>query len=229
VPRERAKAFAPGRVNLIGEHTDYNDGLALPFAITEGVTVTAVAVDAGRVEAVAADLGEEDAFELGRPGRASGWRAFVRGTAAELQDAGFALRGARLEIAGTVTRGAGLSSSAALEVAVATALCAVAGFGLDPLGLAQACRRAELRAVGVPCGILDQGASVLGREDCAILLDTASLEHRAIPLPAGLAIVVVDSGVTRTLERSGYAARQRELEEALAALGGRGPREVPPA
>jgi galactokinase len=119
----------------------------------------------------------------------------------------------------------GLSSSAALEVGVALALCAVADFELQPLQLAEACRRAELAAVGVPCGILDQAASVLGEADHAILIDTASLEHRAIPLPP-LALVVVDSGVERSLDRTGYADRRRELEQGLRALGAGSPREV---
>ena len=131
-------------------------------------------------------------------------------------------------VTATVPAGAGLSSSAALEVALATALCAVAAFELEPLELAQACRRAELRAVGVPCGILDQAAAVLGQADHAILLDTASLAHRPIPLPPELALVVVDSGVARSLEDGGYAARRRELEQALRALDGRSPRDVAP-
>jgi galactokinase len=107
---------------------------------------------------------------------------------------------------------AGLSSSAALEVAVGVALCAVATFELEPLALAQAAQRAELRAVGVPCGILDQAASVLGRAGHAILIDTGTLEHEAIPLPPGIALLIVDSGVRRSLEHSGYADRRRELE-----------------
>src|SRR5438067_1586024 len=106
-------AFAPGRVNLIGEHTDYNLGLALPFAIAEGVTVRARVLDAPRVEALALDLGEADAFSLARVEPAKGWRAFVRGIAAELVAGGNELAGARLEVSGTVPRGAGLASSAA--------------------------------------------------------------------------------------------------------------------
>src|SRR5208283_1454671 len=123
VPPERSGAFAPGRVNLIGEHTDYNQGLALPFAIDEGVSVRAEAqppgsAGEGRIEARASDLGESDEFALAEPQPAEGWRAFVRGTAAELERAGFPLVGARLEISGRLPSGAGLSSSAALEVAL---------------------------------------------------------------------------------------------------------------
>ena len=119
----------------------------------------------------------------------------------------------------TLPVGAGLSSSAALEVVIATALCAVSEFELDPMALAQAAQRAELRAVGVPCGIMDQAASVLGEERRAILLDTGTLEHRAVPLPPELALVIVDSGVRHTLADSGYADRRRELEAAIAAEG----------
>src|SRR2546423_7932613 len=126
MPRERATAFAPGRVNLIGEFTAYNDGLALPFAITEGVTVRAAAIGSRRVEAVAVDLDAEDAFELDRPAPVPGWRAFVRGAVGELGRAGFELRGARLEIGGSVPRGAGLSPSAAPPGAPFLALVALA-------------------------------------------------------------------------------------------------------
>src|SRR5207248_486887 len=119
VPGEPRGAFAPGRVNLIGEHTDYNDGLALPFAISSGVTVRAQARGPrgrDRVTAYARDLGERDEFALANRARADGWRSYVRGTVAELARAGFPLIGAQLEIAGDVPPGAGLSSSAALEV-----------------------------------------------------------------------------------------------------------------
>src|SRR4051812_41896241 len=109
--------------------------------------------------------------------------------------------------------GGGVSSSGALEVAVATDFCAVAAFALEPLELARLARRAEHRAVGVPSGIMDQAASVLGRVDHAVLLDTATLEHELVPLPPDLALVIVHSGVSRRLEDSGYATRKRELEE----------------
>src|SRR3954454_2566939 len=119
-------ARGPGRVNLIGEHTDYNDGLALPFAIDRGITVTAEGLPGGDVEVEARDLGERDAFALAAPERAKGWRAFVRGTVAELQAAGHTLRPARLVIEGDLERGSGLSSSAALEAALCLALLGVA-------------------------------------------------------------------------------------------------------
>jgi galactokinase len=221
VPRERATAFAPGRVNLIGEHTDYNDGLALPFAITEGVTVTAASLDAARVEAVAADLDEEDAFDLGRPGQVTGWRAFVRGAAAELQDAGFALRGARLEIAGTVARGAGLSSSAALEVALCLALLALAD--ADPperTALARICSRVESEWVGARTGLLDQLASLYGERDRALRIDFRSLEVAPVGLDLGeWRLVTLDSGERHSNAASGYNRRRAECVRACEQLG----------
>jgi galactokinase len=189
--------FAPGRVNLIGEHTDYSGGLVLPAAIELGVTVAAE--PAGRIDLRSRD--EDERFD-----------AYVHAVALELEALGRPPVGLHGEVSSTLPIGAGLSSSAALEVAVGLALCAVAEFDLEPLDLALACQRAELRAVGVPCGILDQGASVLGRAGHAILLDTGTLEHEPIPLPAGLALLVVDSGVRRSLAGSPYGDRRRELE-----------------
>jgi galactokinase len=189
--------FAPGRVNLIGEHTDYTGGLVLPVAIELGVTV-----EGDAAERIALESDEADArFDL-----------YIGAVAAELDALGRPPVGFAGEVRSTLPAGAGLSSSAALEVGVALALCAAADFELAPLELALACQRAELRAVGVPCGILDQAASVLGETAHAILLDTGTLEHEAIPLPAGLALLVVDSGVPRQLADSGYAQRRREVE-----------------
>ncbi len=170
-------AFAPGRVNLIGEHTDYNDGLALPFAIAEGVTVRARRSEQPRVEVLAADLDSRDSFALAQPGRVEGWRAFARGAAAELQAAGAELVGAQLEIRGSVPRGSGLSSSAALEVAICLALLAVAGAAVpDRIELAQLCSRVENDWVGAQTGLLDQIASLCGERDRALRIDFRSLE-----------------------------------------------------
>ena len=185
------RVWAPGRFNLIGEHTDYSGGFVLPAAIQLGVTVHAIAgemqVDpevAGIVAAV-----EHELALLGRP---------AVGIVAEVES--------------TIPAGVGLSSSAALEVGVALALCAAAGFELPPLELASACQRAELRATGVPCGILDQAACVLGEEGAAILLDCGTLEHRAVPIPDGATFAVFDSGVRRALADTAYARRRAELE-----------------
>src|SRR5438270_543189 len=147
--RDRVTVFAPGRVNLIGEHTDYNEGLALPFAISDGVTVCGELIDGSRLEAVATDLGKHDAFELAQPAQASGWRAFVRGAVAELQRADVAVRAARVQITGDVPRGGGLSSSAALEVALTLALIALADAPeMDRVALAKICSKIENDWVG---------------------------------------------------------------------------------
>jgi galactokinase len=218
--------WAPGRVNLIGEHTDYSDGLVFPAAIDLGITITGAAAE--RIELLS-DFTEErvDVAADGSSAAApAGWGRYVAAVACELDLLGRPAVGFAGAVSSTLPTGAGLSSSAALEVAVATALCAVSGFELGALELAAACRRAELRAVGVPCGIMDQAASVLGAEGCAIYLDCGTLEHEAVRLPGDLALVVVDSGVRHEHEHSGYAERRRELEEALVVLGGRRPAAV---
>jgi len=193
------RIWSPGRVNLIGEHTDYAGGLVLPAAIGLGLTVEG-----------------EPSRQLMFKSEVPGVERYVAAVDAELAALGRPSVGFAGRISSSLPVGAGLSSSAALEVAIATALCAAADFELEPLKLAQAAQRAETRATGVPCGILDQAACVLGREGHAVLLDTSTLEHRLVPLPDDVAIVVVDSGVRHRLEHSDYGARRRELEEALA-------------
>ena len=215
------RAFGPGRVNLIGEHTDYNGGLCLPFAIAAGVTVEAADGPGGRIEAHALDLGETDAFAIDEPEPAEGWRAFVRGTAAELQRAGHALAGAVLRIRGDVPRGSGLSSSAALEVALALALLAHSGRAEpDRRDLARLCSRVENDWVGAQTGLLDQLAGLFGREGHAIRLDMRTLAVDPVALDLrGWRLVTVDSGVEHAHAGSGYNARRRECAEAAAALG----------
>ncbi len=208
--------WAPGRVNLIGEHTDYTGGFVLPVALDLGIRIEGVAAETINLTSDAQYAG-------------TGWSRFVSAVAVELAELGRPPVGLEGTITSTLPSGAGLSSSAALEVALATALCAVADFPLEPLELARLAQRAEHRAVGVPCGIMDQAVSVLGRAGHAILLDTRSLEHEAVPLPPELALVVIDSGVRHRLEDSGYAARQTELQQALPVLEGRLPRDVDPA
>ncbi len=165
MPPERARAFAPGRVNLIGEHTDYNGGLALPFAISQGVLVDAAAVDDLVIRAHARDLDEQFVFTVTERARERGWRAFVIGIAAELEALGVDVGGAALEIGGDLPRGAGLSSSAALEVSLCLALLALAGVDADEPGrleLARVCARVENDWVGAQTGLLDQLASLFG-------------------------------------------------------------------
>jgi galactokinase len=217
------RAFGPGRVNLIGEHTDYNDGLCLPFAIAAGVTVEATVGPDGAIGAHAADMGEEDTFALDpdvAPGE--GWRAFVRGTAAELLRAGHALRGATLTIRGDVPRGSGLSSSAALEVALALALLAHSGRPepADRRDLARLCSRVENDWVGAQTGLLDQLAALFGRDGHAVRLDMRTLTVEPVPLRLdGWRLVTVDSGVEHTHAGSGYNERRRECREAGEQLG----------
>ena len=218
--------WAPGRVNLLGEHVDYSGGLVLPAALDIGIRVEGVADDRIRLTSDGATELVDLPPDGGEIAEAIGFGRYAAAVAAELAALGRPLVGFAGAVTATVPPGAGLASSAALEVAIATALCAVAGFALEPLELAEACRRAELRAVGVPCGILDQAAAVLGQADHAILIDTASLAHRPVALPPEVAVVVVDSGVAHSLEQGGYAARRLELEQGLGALNGRSPRDV---
>jgi galactokinase len=216
----RITAFGPGRVNLIGEHTDYNDGLSLPFAIDDGVMVTATAIDGDRLEAIAYDIddGASDAFPMAHPPRDAdnGWRAFVRGTVAELTAAGHSLVPARLEIAGTLPQGSGLSSSAALEVALALALLGLAGeTEPDRLALARLCSKVENDWVGAQTGLLDQTASLLGTEGNALRIDFATMETTPVPLDLGdWQLVTVDSGETHSLANNGYNKRRSECDEA---------------
>jgi galactokinase len=215
------RAFGPGRVNLIGEHTDYNEGLCLPFAIAAGVTVEVGEGPAGTIHAHAADLEAEDTFALREPEPATGWRAFVRGTVAELQRAGHRLRGGTVSIRGDVRRGSGLSSSAALEVALALALLAHSGEAEpDRRALARLCSRVENDWVGAQTGLLDQLAGLFGRAGHAVRLDMRSLAVEPVALDLGAwRLVTVDSGVEHSHAGSGYNDRRRECRAACDALG----------
>jgi galactokinase len=229
VAAEHAGAFAPGRVNLIGEHTDYNRGLALPFAIAEGVTVHARAAAGGPrsaqlIEAYARDLEERDEFALENPAPAEGWRAFVRGIVAELARAGHPLRSARLEISGDVPQGSGLSSSAALEVALCLALIALGADtqieAIDRLEIAQLCARVENDWVGAHTGLLDQLASLYGAPDTALCIDFDTLAVEPVPLAlGGWRLVILDSGERHAHASSGYNERRAECAAACDLLG----------
>jgi len=223
---DRVTAFAPGRVNLIGEHTDYNEGLALPFAISEGVTVQAARTDDDRFQVIASDLDAHDTFGLDTVTPVAGWRAFARGAVAELRDAGCALVGARLEISGTVPRGSGLSSSAALEVALCLALLAIAD--LTPperLDLARLCSRVENEWVGAQTGLLDQIASLFGEPEAAMRIDFQSLEVTPVALELdGYRLVTLDSGERHANAggddaADGYNQRRAECGRAAELLG----------
>jgi galactokinase len=211
--------WAPGRVNLIGEHTDYSGGLVLPAAIQLGIGVDVLAAADG-ISLSSARFGPAAKLPADGGGPATtGWGRYGQAVAAELAALGRPPVGLVATVTSDLPAGAGLSSSAALEVGLALALCAVAEFELEPLRLALACQRAELRAVGVPCGILDQAACLLGRADSAILLDCATLEHRLVRVPERAALLVVDSGVRRSLEGTEYGQRRGELEQAMRLVG----------
>jgi galactokinase len=226
---DRVAARGPGRVNLIGEHTDYNQGLAMPFAIERGVTVTATARD-DRIVARALDLGESDEFALDDDTHGEGWRAFVRGTVGELRAAGYAIRPASLEITGDVPQGSGLSSSAAISTALSLALLALAGERppQDLRELAKLCSRVENDWVGAQTGLLDQFAALLSEPGHALRIDFRSLDVRAVPLDLGdWRLVTVDSGATHTHAGSGYNERRAECRAACEALGIASLRDAP--
>ncbi len=214
---------------MIGEHTDYNNGLALPFAITSGVTVHAEQLrDEEGIEAFARDVGERDVFSLvdPEPG-AEGWRAYVRGAVAELGAAGFPLLPCRLEFSGDVPRGSGLSSSAALTVALCLALVELGSGGVEALSepaerlaLAQLCSRVENDWAGAQTGLLDQIASLFGAADTALRIDFRSLEIEPVPLALdGWRFAIADSGERHAHASSGYNERRRECAQACELLG----------
>ena len=216
--------FAPGRVNLIGEHTDYSGGLVLPAALECGVTVR-WRPDPAAIRLRSAEFPETLELRADAPSGTglAGWVRYAAAVAELLHERGRPAAGLDGTVSSTVPVGTGLSSSAALTVAVALALCRAAGFELPRLELARLAQEAEHRAVGVPVGLMDPAAALLARRGHVLLLDCGTEEHRLVPLPAELAIVIFDSGVRHTLEHSGYATRRAELERALPALGGARP------
>jgi galactokinase len=215
--------FAPGRVNLIGEHTDHSDGLVLPAAIRFGTSVRGG--PGSRIELRSAALPGEVVLDADGSAASAlpSWGRYAAAMAQLLHERGRPPVGLEGTIVSTVPIGAGLSSSAALTVSVGLALCRVASFELPRIDLARLARAAEQRAVDVPCGLMDPAASLLAERRHALLLDCGTEEWRHVPLPSRLAIVVLDSGIRHALEHSGYAARQNELRRSLAALDGRRP------
>jgi galactokinase len=220
-PTGAVVARAPGRVNLIGEHTDYNDGFVLPTIVDRHVEVVARKRSDRKVRIVAADLGERRENDLDDPidYANSGWLPYVLGVVHELVQRGRIESGVDIVFWGTVPRGAGLSSSAALEVATALTLDAIFNLWLDPVEMARLCRDVEHRYAGVRCGIMDQFASRLGRSDHALLIDCRSLDARHVPMPLdGHRLVIVDSRIRRELADSDYNQRRTECEEAVGLL-----------
>jgi len=224
---------APGRANLIGEHTDYNDGFVLPFALDKGTVAAAAPGPAGWLEVCSRQAGPEVvAIRLDglRPGAVTGWAAYPAGVAWALGQAGYPVTGARLAIDSDLPQGAGLSSSAALDCAVALALTELAGRTVPRPELAAIARRAENDFVGVPTGIMDQSAVLLCRAGHALLLDCRSGESDNVPLnPAThrLALLIIDTRARHELTDSGYGDRFAECAAAAAELGVGSLRDVP--
>ncbi|BAS27052.1 galactokinase [Limnochorda pilosa] len=223
-PRAAARTVAaPGRVNLIGEHTDYNDGFVLPAAIDRWIVMSGRLRSGREVRVLSLDRREQATFSLEglHPRQRESlpdWTRYVAGALWSLQVEGLDLGGMELAFTGSVPQGMGLSSSAALEVATGWLALGLNGEELPRLRVAQVGQRAENLFVGVRCGIMDQFASALGREGHALLLDCRSLEHRPVAVPEGLALFVVHPPQGRTLAGSGYNLRRQECEVAARML-----------
>ncbi|MBL0419727.1 galactokinase [Ramlibacter sp. AW1] len=217
-PTDSVTADAPGRVNLLGEHTDYNDGFVLPVAIRQRTRVTLRPNGTPGFSLHADDLGQTVRFSLEKP-PAEQFATYVFGCLALVKERGAQVPGLDIEVRSEVPMGVGLSSSAALEVATLRALRTLLGLAIDDVEIARLGQRAEIEYAGVRCGIMDQMASSLASTDRALLIDTRSLTRRDVPLPAGSAVLVLDSGIARTLAGSGYNQRRSECETAARRLG----------
>jgi galactokinase len=217
--------FAPGRANLMGEHTDYNEGFVLPFALAQGVTATATARDDGLLVLRSKQRPAEPvtlSLDSLAPGSVAGWAAYPAGVAWALRTAGFDIAGASIDIGSDLPAGAGVSSSAALECSVALALCSLSGLAVPRVKLATIAKRAENDFVGAPTGIIDQSAALLCQADHAMLLDCRTLATTQVPFrpsAAGASALIVDTQVTHTLVSGEYAARRAECEQAARLLG----------
>jgi galactokinase len=211
---------APGRVNIIGEHTDYNDGFVMPAAIQFYTWVAAAKREDRVLEVYSAHFNERVSLALdtldGSPRRE--WSDFIRGVAAVLQNAGYKLAGANLAIHGEVPLGAGLSSSASLEVATALALTSLSGLDVPRLELVRLCQKAEHEFVGTRCGIMDQFTAVFGAAGRALMLDCRSLEFQLLPIPQDVRLVVCNSMVRHELASGEYNRRRADCEEGVRLL-----------
>jgi len=216
-------ARAPGRVNIIGEHTDYNDGFVLPAAIERETLIAAAPRQDRIVRLTAHDLHRETSFDLAHVTPAAEqhamWSNYVRGVAAGLLAAGYPLSGLDAVIQGNVPIGSGLSSSAALEMAAVQAFAAAGGFAVPPDQAARIGQRAERDFVGANTGLMDQLASALGQPDRVLLIDCRDLSYRPVPTPAGTTILIADTAVRRQLASSAYNERRAQCEAAAAAMG----------
>jgi galactokinase len=219
--RPFAVASAPGRVNLIGEHTDYNDGFVLPAAIDRA---TAVAIGRRDDDRLVMNPGsaQDECFTLARlyPSERRAWTDYLTGVAALLRDRGAPMCGANLYVHGNVPRGSGLSSSAALELATAFALIELNALTITPVDTAKLCQRAEHEFAGVKCGIMDQFISCLGRKGHALLLDCRTLVYDYVPVPQEADLIVCDTGIKRALAGSDYNRRREECATGVRILSG---------
>jgi galactokinase len=221
-------AFAPGRVELLGNHTDYNEGLALAAAIHLGVTVQAERIDADLIEVSSDTNGRAATARLTKLQRLEDepWANYPIGVVKTLLEAGFEIGGLRLRVSSNLPPGSGLSSSAAFEVATAVAALELFGLSMEPMALAQLCQKAENEFVGVRCGLLDQASSVYGKEDEAILLDFRAITARTVPLAADEALLLVDSGVPHALTGGEYNERRSQCQAAASELRVKALRDV---
>lgn len=212
---------APGRVNLIGEHTDYNDGFVFPLAIDRATFIALRPRPDNKVFAISLEMDDRREFALDHLRRSAevAWIDYLIGVAWVLQERGYALRGWEGVVSGDVPIGSGLSSSAALELAAARAFHCVSNFDWEAAAMALACQRAENEWLGVNCGIMDQMISAAGVQDRALLIDCRSLETDAAPLPDGTAVVILDTGTRRGLVDSKYNERREQCETAARHFG----------
>lgn len=216
---------APGRVNLIGEHTDYNEGFVLPAAIDFSTFIACSRNNAGELRVHSNQENETAAFRLNEedPAPRSDWTDYIRGVQLQLQHRGVVIPGANLLVDGYVPIGAGLSSSAAIEVATAIALLDVAGRIVDNAEIAKLCQQAENEFVGARCGIMDQFASINGRAGHALLLDCRSLDCRYVPVPEKVALVICNTMVKHSIAGGEYNRRRAECEECVRYFAARRP------
>ncbi len=206
---------SPGRVNLIGEHTDYNDGFVLPLAIDRAIWIALRPRDDRRVVVHSINYDQTGEFALEAiTDEKAGWIEYLKGTAWSLQESGHELAGWEGVLAGDVPMGAGLAASAALELATARAFAAVNDLDWDAAGMARLAQRAENQWIGVNCGIMDQLIAAAGRAGHALLIDCRSLATRPVPFPVGVAVVVLDTSTRRGLVDSAYNERRRQCESA---------------
>jgi galactokinase len=210
---------APGRVNLIGEHTDYNDGFVLPMAIERAIWIAARPRAEQTVRLHSLEWGETAVFSLIHLQKESGWIEYVKGVAWALQTAGLETAGWEGVISGDIPQGAGLSSSAALELAAARTFQAVAGWNWQPTQMAQLSQQAENEWVGVNCGIMDQLIVAAGQAGHALLIDCRHLTTTAVPLPPATTVVILDTATRRGLVDSAYNERRQQCEAVAAFFG----------